>query len=251
MESYVEGNRTGWDAYADRYQDNAGEFIAREPAWGVWQIPETELQVLGDVAGLDVLELGCGAAQWSIALARQGARVTGLDFSERQLGHARDRMRQAGVDFPLIQASATEVPLPDASFDVVFCDHGAFTFTDPRETIPEAARLLRPGGLLAFSMITAFADAHWREEDEEPGETLVRDYFGIQRFHADDGIVSFTVPYGEWIRLLVENGLEVLALLELQRPADAESPYVTEAGAAWARRWPYDHVWKARKRAAA
>ena len=250
MASYVERNRSGWNAHADTYQDRAGDFIAREAAWGVWQISEAELEVLGDVAGLDVLELGCGAAQWSIALAGAGARPTGLDFSERQLEHARTRMEQAGVSFPLIQASATDVPLPDASFDVVFCDHGALTFTDPRDTIPEAARLLRPGGLLAFSMITAFADAHWREEDDEPGATLVRDYFGIQPFEADDGIVSFTVPYGEWIRLLVENGLEVVALLELEPPPDAKSPYVTEAGTAWARRWPYDHVWKARKRRA-
>ena len=247
MDSYVEFNRAAWNATADRYQENAGEFIAKRPAWGVWQIPEDELHVLGDVSGLDVLELGCGAAQWSIALAGLGARVTGLDFSERQLEHARRRMEQAGVEFPLVQASATDVPLPDASFDVVFCDHGAFTFTDPRETLPEAARLLRRGGLLAFSMITAFADTHWRAEDDEPTESLVRDYFGIRRFESAEEI-SFTVPYGEWIRLLVENGFEVLALLELEPPPDAKSPYVTDRGAEWARRWPYDHVWKARRR---
>ncbi len=247
MDPYVDRNREAWNASADRYQENAGDFIAEKPAWGVWQIPEEELGVLGDLSGLDVLELGCGAAQWAIALAIRGVRVTGLDFSERQLEHARRRMEQAGVDFPLIQASATDVPLPDGSFDVVFCDHGAFTFTDPRETLPEAARLLRPGGLLAFSMITAFADTHWRTEDEEPGETLVRDYFGIRRFKAED-VISFSVPYGEWVRLLVENGFEVLALLELEPPPGAKSPYVTERGTEWARRWPYDHVWRARKK---
>jgi SAM-dependent methyltransferase len=118
-------------------------------------------------------------------------------------------MRQAAVDFPLIQASATDVPLPDASFDVVFCDHGAFTFTDPRETIPEAARLLRPGGLLAFSMITAFADAHWREEDEEPGETLVRDYFGMHRFVDEtDDTISFMLPHSATIAALRGAGFD-------------------------------------------
>ena len=61
-------------------------------AWGVWQVPESELQVLGDVRDKDVLELGCGAAQWSIALARVGARPVGIDLSERQLDHAPIRL---------------------------------------------------------------------------------------------------------------------------------------------------------------
>ncbi|HTD37568.1 MAG TPA: class I SAM-dependent methyltransferase, partial [Candidatus Limnocylindrales bacterium] len=97
----------------------------------MWSIPESELNVLGDVRGKDVLELGCGAAQWSIALAGLGARCVGLDNSARQLEHARRAMAAAGVDFPLVHASVENVPLPDASFDVVFCDHGAMTFADP------------------------------------------------------------------------------------------------------------------------
>src|SRR6202011_4439836 len=107
--------------------------------------------VLGEVRGKDVLELGCGAAQWSIALALLGARCVGLDNSERQLAHARRLMSEAGVTFPLVHASAEDVPLPAASFDVVFCDHGAMSFADPERTVPEAARLLRPGGLFAFN----------------------------------------------------------------------------------------------------
>jgi len=142
-------NRAYWNRKSDEYQERHAEFIGRpEPRWGVWQIPESELSVLGDVAGRDVLELGCGAAQWSILLARQGARVVGLDNSERQLEHARQNMAKAGLDFPLVHASAEHVPLPDGGFDVVFCDHGAVAFVDPYKTVPEAARLLRPGGLL-------------------------------------------------------------------------------------------------------
>ena len=100
-------------------------------AWGTSQIPEVELHILGEVEGRDILEFGCGAAQWSIALAQHGARPVGLDLSERQLEHARRLMAEAGVSFPLIHGSAEAVPLPDASFDIVFCDHGAMTFADP------------------------------------------------------------------------------------------------------------------------
>ena len=67
-------NRAAWDAYSYEYQQLHREFIGRaEPRWGMWQLPEPELQILGDVAGKDVLEYGCGAAQWSILLARAGA----------------------------------------------------------------------------------------------------------------------------------------------------------------------------------
>ena len=134
-------NRAYWDRTSDDYQARHREFINQpEPRWGVWQIPESELEVLGDVAGKDVLELGCGAAQWSILLAKQGASPVGLDNSERQLEHARELMAEAGVEFPLVHASAEDVPLPDESFDVVFCDHGAFTFADPCKLVPVSSR---------------------------------------------------------------------------------------------------------------
>ncbi len=179
LTSHAALNREIWDRQADEYQQRHGEQLDKSggTAWGVWQIPESELQVLGDVAGLDVLELGCGAAQWSIALQQQGARVTGLDNSERQLEHARRLMAQAGVEFPLVHASAEASGLPGTSFDIVFCDFGAMTFTDPLLSVPEAARLLRPGGLFAFSALSPIADIAWDPAEEHPGERLVLDYW--------------------------------------------------------------------------
>jgi SAM-dependent methyltransferase len=189
-------NRASWDAYSDEYQSLHGPQLATHDgyAWGMFQIPEEELQVLGDVAGKDVLEFGCGAAQWSIALAKRDARVTGIDLSERQLEHARENVAAAGVDVRLVHASAESVPLPDASFDIVFCDHGAMTFADPYRTVPEAARLVRPGGLFAFSHGSAIADLVWPEGEEHMGDHLVVDYFGLRRLE-DDGDVTFQLPY--------------------------------------------------------
>ena len=146
MTAHAARNHAWWNTSSDDYQERHGGQLADSGglAWGTTQIPEAELQVLGEVAGRDILELGCGAAQWSIALALRGARPVGLDLSERQLEHARRLMAEAGVDFPLVHASAEAVPLPDATFDIVFCDFGAMTFADPFRTVPEAARLLRP-----------------------------------------------------------------------------------------------------------
>jgi SAM-dependent methyltransferase len=241
-------NRASWNADSDDYQARHGEQLAASTglAWGVMQIPEAELHVLGDVAGKDILELGCGAAQWSIALARLGARPVGIDLSERQLEHARRLMAEAGLDFPLIHGSAEHVPLPDASFDIVFCDHGAMTFADPYRTVPEAARLLRSGGLFAFSHHTPIESIAWPLDSDKVGDRLVVDYFGMHRL--DDGETStFQLPYGEWIRLFRANGLVVEDLIE-PRPADgATSSYRTEEELAWARRWPAEEIWRVRK----
>jgi SAM-dependent methyltransferase len=201
--------------------------------------------VLGDVSGKDMLELGCGAAQWSIALAGLGARPVGLDLSRRQLEHAREAMGEAGVEFPLVEASAENVPLDDESFDVVFCDHGAFNFADPARLVPECARLLRPGGLLAFSMLTPLFDVFWDNDREAVGDEPRNNYFEHRGFEDDEG-VDFQLPYGEWIRLFRANGLVVDDLIELRPSPDAESSYDT-VKLEWARRLPAEHIWKARK----
>jgi SAM-dependent methyltransferase len=240
-------NRAHWDARAGEYQARHGEFIgAPEPRWGIWQIPERELGILGDVAGKDVLELGCGAAQWSILLAQQGARVVGLDNSEGQLEHARRAQAEAGVEFPLVHASAESVPLQDESFDVVFCDHGAFGWADPHLVMPEAARVLRRGGLLAFSITSPIASLSFHPETELMEPTLHRDYFGMHRLE-DDETVGFQLPYGEWVALFRRCGLAVEGLLEPRPAADATSTYWEPEELGWARRWPSECIWKARK----
>jgi 2-polyprenyl-3-methyl-5-hydroxy-6-metoxy-1,4-benzoquinol methylase len=146
LSEHAAQNRESWNKDSDVYQEDHGPQLAGPggPGWGVWQVPEAELQVLGDVRDKDILEFGCGGAQWSIALCKAGARPVGLDLSENQLGHARRLMDEAGVDFPLVHGSAEAVPLADESFDIVMCDYGAMTFADPYVTAPgRTAGLLR------------------------------------------------------------------------------------------------------------
>ena len=242
-------NRAWWDRTSDSYQERHGDFIRRpEPRWGSWQLPESELGVLGDVAGKDVLELGCGAAQWSILLARAGARVVGLDNSERQLEHARRLMAESGVEFPLVHSSAEDVPLPDESFDVVFCDHGALSWGDPYRVVPEAARLLRREGLLAFSHTTPLAWICSDDEADTMVPRLVSDYFGLHRWEGPEGYVQFELTYGEWIRVFRASGLLVDDLIEIRPPEGAESTYRHPEETKWARSWPLEEIWKCRKK---
>jgi ubiquinone/menaquinone biosynthesis C-methylase UbiE len=242
-------NQVYWNARSAEYQGAHGPQLAiHGAAWGIWQIPENELRILGDVAGRDVIELGCGAAQWSIALAQRGARAVGVDLSEQQLAHARRLVADAGVEVALVHASAESVPLPDASFDVAFCDHGAFTFADPFGTVPEAARLLRDGGLLAFNMSTPLVDICWPVDADDVTDRLSMDYFDLHEVETGEtDHVEFNLPYGEWIRLFRRNGFVVEDLVELRPAADATSSYRSEHAREWARRWPMEHAWKVRR----
>lgn len=248
LSEHARKNWALWQASSDSYQERHAEALSeqRAMAWGLWRIPETELRVLGDVAGKDMLELGCGAARWSIALAQIGARPVGLDFSPRQLMHARRLMAAADVAFPVVEASAEAVPLPDASFDIVFCDRGTMTFCDPARTVPEASRLLRPGGLFAFATGTPIQYICENRETDHVERRLLHDYFGLTRAEWDDE-VNFQLPYGEWIRLFRRNGLIVEDLIESRPPSGATSSYRDESDTEWARHWPMENIWRLRK----
>ena len=247
LTDHARRNREFWDRESDGYDERNAEFIAAGMAWGVWQIPEAELNVLGPVTDKDVLELGCGAAEWSRALLAAGARPVGLDNSAKRLERARAANAAAGVDFPLVHASAEDVPLEAASFDVVMCDWGAMTFADPYLTVPEVARLLRPGGFAAWTGGTPWAWVTYDEARDTHGTELLADYFGMHRWDDPEGSVDFMLPYGEWIRLFRRNGLAVEDLIEVRPPEGARSTYRSAEDAAWARRWPLEQIWKVRK----
>ena len=128
-------------------------------SWGVFRVPESELNVYGDVSGLDVLDLGCGTAYLSAWMAKRGARPVGVDPTPAQLETAREMQKEFGLEFPLVEAVGEDVPLPDASFDLVASEFGASIWADPYRWIPEAARLLRPGGRLVFLRNSTLATA--------------------------------------------------------------------------------------------
>jgi len=241
-------NRRFWDSDADAYQDRHGARLQRAArAWGVWRVPEAELHVLGDVDGLDVLELGCGAAQWSIMLAADGARAVGLDQSRAQLAHARSAIEAAGVDVSLLLASATAVPAVNASFDVVFCDHGAMSFCDPVRSVPEVARLLRPGGLLAFCATTPLVYLTYDARRDRQTRRLRHRAFGRREWRFGEGTADFCVPTGEWLRLFHAHGLVPEDLIAVRAPKGATTTFADFVPYRWARRWPAEQIWKVRK----
>jgi len=250
LPDHVLRNRTAWNGQAGNYeQAGLRSWAQDEPTWGVWGVPESQLHMLPpDVAGLDAIELGCGTGYVSAWLARRGARPVGIDISDAQLANARRFQRQFGLEFPLLQASAEQVPLVDASFDLAISEYGASIWCDPYRWIPEAARLLRPGGRLVFLANGVLLMLCMPDQDGVPaGERLLRPYFGMRRFEwPDDLSVDFHLGHGDMLRLLRGCGMEVEDLLEV-RPPPGSTTHFRGAGLEWARRWPSEEVWKARK----
>jgi SAM-dependent methyltransferase len=202
-----------------------------------------------DMTGLDAIELGCGTGYVSAWMARRGARPVGIDNSQAQLDTARRLQSEHGLDFPLLHGNAEEIPLPDASFDFAISEYGASIWCDPYMWIPEAARLLRPGGRLVFLVNAALLILCAPEPEDVPvGDLLVRPQFGMHRFEFEgDEAVEFHLPHGKLIGLLRDSGFDVEELIEVEVPDGSETRY-TWITLEWAQRWPCEEVWKARKR---
>lgn len=230
--------------YADAHALRA--WAADDITWGVFNIPEQRLGVLGDVGGLDVVELGCGTAYFSAWLARRGARPVGVDLTPAQLGTARRCQIQFGLSFPLLEADAGDVPLPSASFDLALSECGASLWCDPARWVPEAARLLRPGGRLVFHTTSVLVAMCLPEGDAYAGQDLLRPQREVSRWQSPGHGVEFHPGHGDWIRLLRAAGFTIGALHELYAPPDVSThPYYKIATADWAQQWPVEELWVA------
>ena len=245
---YVEKNRAAWDRWALHYTATGRKaWTEKELKWGIWGIPEAELGLLKDLpAGADVVELGCGTASVSSWVARLGFRPVAVDISRRQLDVATRLQEELGLTFPLIHANAEEVPYETDSFDLAISEYGASLWCEPHRWLTEADRLLRPGGGLIFVTNSPLLMACTPESGERAGDRLVRDYFTSPVREYPDGVVEFHLTHGSWIELLNAYGFSVERLVEL-RPPHGTQPRFDFVSIEWARRWPSEEIWVARK----
>jgi SAM-dependent methyltransferase len=248
---HVRQNREAWSVMAADYvEPGRAAWATDEVTWGIFSVPEADLQLLpADLTGMETVELGCGTGYVSAWLARRGARPVGIDNSPVQLETARRFQAEFGLEFPLYLGNAEATSFPDASFDFAISEYGASIWCDPYAWIPEAARILRPGGSLVFltNGLLLMLATSTEDEDAPVSDRLERPLFGMHRFAWSDGSVEFHLPHGEMIRLLRENGFDIEDLIEVRPRPDATTryPYVTLE---WARKWSCEEVWKARKR---
>jgi SAM-dependent methyltransferase len=252
LPDYAARNRDHWTLANARYTAaRASEAWAQDHiTWGVWHQPEVEIKALPEVRDRDVIELGCGTAYFGAWLKKRGARrVVGVDVTPAQLETARQMNLAFDLGLELIEANAEEVPLPDRSFDVVVSEYGASIWCDPYRWIPEASRLLHGGGELVFLRNSTLSILCSMEEGGTV-DRLLRPQRGLHRIDWQEGepTTEFQIGTGEMVRLLRRTGFELLDLIELYAPDDAlDHPYYGGISAEWAKRWPAEEIWRARK----
>ncbi len=248
----VAGNVEQWTKVNTEYGDaNAARSWANDEInWGQFGVTETSIgSPLGDVTGLDILEIGCGTGYFSAWLAREGAHPVGLDPTPAQLATARRLQTETGIEFPLVEGVAEALPFPDDSFDLVLSEYGGSLWADPDQWVPEAARVLRSHGRLIFLVPSTLVYLCAPDEGEIT-TSLLRTQFGMHRIQwpGDPG-TEYQISHGDWIRLLRANGFEIEELIELQVPENADThQYYDFITAEWGRRWPPEEIWVTRLR---
>ncbi|XOV88205.1 MAG: class I SAM-dependent methyltransferase [Pseudomonadota bacterium] len=245
---HLQGNVEAWQiAAAEDVVLAERNWATDEPGWGIWHIPERELGLLPpDMSGMRCIELGCGTGYVSAWMARRGAACVGIDPTPNQLATANRLNRLYALDIVFEEGFGERVNYPDAAFDFAISEYGAALWADPYQWIPEAARILKPGGTLVFLTNSAFIPMCAPDTEAEGPVTdrLLRPYFGLYKVQWPDapGQTEFHLTHGDWIALFRANNLAVERLVEL-RPAPGATTRYPWADPVWAQKWPTEDVW--------
>lgn len=253
LPAHVRENRRHWDATAAAWVESGErQWASPEPNWGIWGVAESELNLLpADMRGMNAIELGCGTGYVAGWMARRGARVTAIDNSAAQLATARRLAAEHGADITFLHGNAETVPIEAGTFDFAISEYGAAIWCDPEAWIPEAHRLLKPGGRLVFLGNHPLVSVCSPWDGSAVGERLIRPYFNMHRndwteVAVDPGGIEFNLTTSDWFALFGRVGFRVEGYLE-PRPdrGGSEARFFTTAD--WAIRFPTEQVWKLRK----
>ena len=221
----VRANRSWWDADADAYLAEHGDFLGEvDLVWCPEGLREADARLLGELAGRRVLEVGCGAAMCSRWLRTRGAVPVALDLSGAMLGHAVAAAARTGVAVPLVQADAQRLPFASGSFDLACTAFGAVPFVaDSAAVMREVARVLRPGGRWVFATTHPL---RWVfPDDPGPAGLVARTpYFDRTPYVEVDAAGTPTYvehhrTLGDRVREVVAAGLDLVDLVEPEWPA--------------------------------
>jgi ubiquinone/menaquinone biosynthesis C-methylase UbiE len=243
--------RKTWNAISPHYQTEhkiPTDFVHYGP-----HCPnEDELQLVGDVKGKHLLEIGCGGGQCSVAFAKQGAIATGLDISDEQVKFARKLAKENGVEATFRQGDVTSLKgIAGRSQDVVFSAYALQYLKRLDRCFSEVARVLRPGGLFVFSLDHPFWYCLAEKELQIKFSYFDSEYsyeWEQSGLKSRPRVWQYQRTVGEYYRLLTNAGLAVLDIVE---PEPVEAGSGQDWGAYYSperqRMVPATVIWKARK----
>jgi SAM-dependent methyltransferase len=227
----AESARDSWDRAADVYSDGqaSGRDYYRYDFFG-----PAQLELCGDVRGLNVLDAGCGNGYFSRALANRGARVTGIDLSPRMIERAKqqEKAEPLGIEYRVLDAAALPAGFGPQSFDMVTSCMALLDMPNVDKVFRGVHALLRPGCRFVASITHPCTDTPHRvwELDEKGAKRwlCVDRYFergsyeyewkGWERDFATEG---FRAPLEDWFGWILDAGFQVRAYREPRPTGEA------------------------------
>lgn len=197
--------RDWWNAWSEQFQEEGDIDVA--VAFGPGAETGNDLGLLGELTGTNAIEMGCGGAQFGLAVAERGADVTGVDISEAQLEHARNLADEREQEIELVEESVTDMQsIADEAYDLAFSAWAFQWVEDLRACFEEAYRVLKPDGRFVFSVDHPYykildAETHEFEKsyfDESPRRTYSENF--------DAEMVVYRRKVSEVVNLLIDTG---------------------------------------------
>lgn len=213
-------NKISWNKQADRYQADA-DFLFSDVDYGDRNLPtEKDLNLIGDVNGKKVLELGCGGANCGIALAKQGAIVTCSDISEQQLVHAKNNAKIENVTIDFIESPMEKVEYEN-EFDIVISIAALMYIEEIDKVFKNVNKMLKKGGIFVFSLndptfYSVAAKYLWNDPINQQSYF----YSGAEKWKWDNNdefeFITYRRPIYEYINCLIDNNLSIAKFYQLK-----------------------------------
>ena len=241
MNEYTETNRRHWDEITPVHAASDFYDVASFKA-GESKLKSVELEELGDVRGKTLLHLQCHFGLDTLSWAREGAAVTGIDFSEQAIATARALAEETGIEARFVVSDIYALPDNlDDQFDIVFTSYGALCWLpDITRWAQVATHFVRPGGTFYIAEFHPFSQIF----DDEPEVTDLHvryPYFPLEEPMRFDGLGTYTDrtavfensttyewphPVSEVLTALIDAGLRVEFLHEFPFSTYKQLPFM-------------------------